>query len=87
MTTYCQLNMQEVERSPEDENHKGLSREIVTAQGQLFLWAGFETTANALATLAFMLATRPDLQARPILLYPPIHFLGLNFNQRQSDIH
>ena len=55
--------MQEVERSPEDENHKGLSREIVTAQGQLFLWAGFETTANALATLAFMLATRPDLQA------------------------
>ena len=77
---------QEVERSPEDENHKGLSREIVTAQGQLFLWAGFETTANALATLAFMLATRPDLQARSIQLYPPFIFGGSNFYQRNPDI-
>jgi cytochrome P450 len=39
-----------------------LNLDMIYAQGVLFFAAGFETTSNALATLAYNLARHPDIQ-------------------------
>ena len=39
---------------------EGLDEEMVVAQGIIFLAAGFETTANTLGSLTYILAKHPD---------------------------
>ena len=55
--------IKEVKQSPSQRVH-GASEEMVVAQGAIFLLAGFETTASALATALCMLAKKPDVQQR-----------------------
>ena len=43
---------------------EGLDEEMVVAQGIIFLAAGFETTANTLGSLTYILAKHPEIQQR-----------------------
>jgi len=53
----------EVRQSEGGQLH-GANESLVVAQGGIFLLAGFETTANTLGSLTYMLAKHPDIQQR-----------------------
>uniref|UniRef100_A0A8C3YJY1 Cytochrome P450 3A n=1 Tax=Catagonus wagneri TaxID=51154 RepID=A0A8C3YJY1_9CETA len=48
----------------EMDTRKGLSDEELVAQGVTFIFAGYETTSNALSFLVYELATHPDVQQK-----------------------
>nr|AIL94156.1 cytochrome P450 CYP3027C2 [Tigriopus japonicus] len=54
--------IEEIKENPNGEVGKNLTDEHITAQGAIFFLAGFETTANALATLCYNLAQHPEIQ-------------------------
>jgi cytochrome P450 len=54
----------EVKLNPDAEFHRGLTDDIITAQGIIFFVAGFETTANTLSTLCHTFAKYPEVQNR-----------------------
>ena len=45
---------------------KGLSDEEIVTHGVIFLLAGYETTSNALAYCAYLLALHPNIQEKLI---------------------
>jgi len=47
-------------------NVVGLTRDEVVAQGMFFLFAGYETTANTLAFLGYLLTVNSDCQEKLI---------------------
>ena len=51
-------------RESGESKFEGLDEEMVVAQGIIFLAAGFETTANTLGSLTYILAKHPEIQQR-----------------------
>ena len=51
-------------RESSESKLEGLDEEMVVAQGIIFLAAGFETTANTLGSLTYILAKHPEIQQR-----------------------
>lgn len=60
---FLQLMMNS-QNSKDTESHKALSDIEVLAQSIIFIFAGYETTSNALSFIMHTLATHPDVQKK-----------------------
>lgn len=60
---FLQLMMNS-QNSKDTESHKALSDKEVLAQSIIFIFAGYETTSNALSFIMHTLATHPDVQKK-----------------------